>query len=95
MLCFGLKLRKEPAMYISLGSDVAVHKNDIIGIFDIEKTSVVRSVNDYLSGCQKNGSIYYVSLDMPKSFVVCDNCVYVTNVGTNTLKKREELKCSY
>ena len=65
-------------MYISLGSDVSVHKNDIIGIFDIEKTSVVRSVNDYLS------------LDMPKSFVVCDNCVYVTNVSAATLKKREK-----
>ncbi|MCI8602955.1 MAG: DUF370 domain-containing protein [Ruminiclostridium sp.] len=77
-------------MYISLGSDVAVHKNDIIGIFDIEKTSVVRSVNDYLSGCQKSGGIYYVSLDMPKSFVVCDDCVYVTNVSTATLKKREK-----
>ncbi len=77
-------------MYISLGSDVAVHKNDIIGIFDIEKTSVVRSVNDYLSGCQKSGGIYYVSLDMPKSFVVCDDCVYVTNVSTSTLKKREK-----
>lgn len=75
-------------MYISLGNDVSVHKDDIIGIFDIEKTSVVRSVNDYLSGCQKNGSIYYVSLDMPKSFVVCDKCVYVTNVGASTIGKR-------
>lgn len=75
-------------MYISLGSDVSVHKNDIIGIFDIEKTSVVRSVNDYLSGCQKSGRIYYVSLDMPKSFVVCDDCVYVTNVGASTIGKR-------
>lgn len=75
-------------MYISLGSDVTVHKDDIIGIFDIEKTSVVRSINDYLSGCQKSGRIYYVSLDMPKSFVVCNDCVYVTNVGAGTISKR-------
>lgn len=75
-------------MYISLGSDVTVHKDDIIGIFDIEKTSVVRSINDYLSGCQKSGRIYYVSLDMPKSFVVCNDCVYVTNVGAGTIAKR-------
>ena len=78
-------------MYIYLGSDVTVHKSDVIGIFDIEKTSVVRSVNDYLSRCQKSGNIYYVSLDMPKSFVVCDSCVYVTNVGTATLRKRGKL----
>ncbi len=75
-------------MYVSLGSDVSVLKSEIIGIFDIEKTSVVKSVNEYLSYCQKNGKIYYVSLDMPKSFVVCKDCVYITNVGASTLFKR-------
>ena len=75
-------------MYIHLGSDVTVAENDIIGIFDIERTSVEKSVNEYLSRCQKSGSIYYVSLDMPKSFVVCSDCVYVTNVGSATLKQR-------
>lgn len=75
-------------MYISLGSDVSILKSEIIGIFDIEKTSVVKSVNNFLSYCQKNGKIYYVSLDMPKSFVVCRDCVYVTNVGAATIFKR-------
>lgn len=75
-------------MYVSLGSDVDVLKRDIIGIFDIEKTSVVKSVNEFLSHCQKTGKIYYVSLDMPKSFVVCRDCVYVTNVGAGTIFKR-------
>lgn len=75
-------------MYIHLGSDVTVSSEDILGIFDIERTSVEKSVNEYLSGCQKSGRIYYVSLDMPKSFVVCSNCVYVTNVGAGTLRRR-------
>lgn len=76
------------AVYIHLGSDVTVSAEEIIGIFDIERTSVEKSVNEYLSRCQKSGSIYYVSLDMPKSFVVCTDCVYVTNVGAATLKGR-------
>ena len=75
-------------MYIHIGSDVTVSSDDIIGIFDIERTSVEKSVNEYLSRCQKSGRIYYVSLDMPKSFVVCTDCVYVTNVGAGTLKER-------
>ncbi len=74
--------------YLYLGSDVSVHSGDVIGVFDIERTSVQKSVNEYLSRCQKSGQIYYVSLDMPKSFVVCEECTYITNVGTNTLKKR-------
>ena len=75
-------------MYISLGNDVSVLQSDIIGVFDIEKTSVVKSVNDFLGYCQRNNRIYYVSLEMPKSFVVCNDCVYITNLSANTIRKR-------
>ena len=75
-------------MYIHLGSDVAVHSSEIIGIFDIEKVTVQKYMNEYLSKCQKNGMIYYVSLDMPKSIVVCSNVVYITNVSCDTIRKR-------
>lgn len=75
-------------MYVSLGNDVSVLKSDIIGVFDIERTSVVKSVNDFLGYCQRNNRIYYVSLEMPKSFVVCSDCVYITNVSANTIGKR-------
>jgi hypothetical protein len=78
--------------YVHLGSDVTVHSGDIIGIFDIERVTVNpksgRSVNDYLRIIQKSGRIYYVSLDLPKSFTITDESVYVSNVSTLTLKKR-------
>ena len=74
--------------YLHLGSDLNVHGCDVIGIFDIERLTVNKSVNEYLKKCQKSGEIYYVSLDLPKSFVVSDDRVYVTNVSTLTLKKR-------
>lgn len=77
-------------MYLHLGSDVSVHVDDIIGIFDIEKVTVDKYMKDYLSYCQKAGRIYYVSLDMPKSIVVCENTVYITNVSCLTLRKRAE-----
>ena len=77
-------------MYLHLGSDVSVHISDIIGIFDIEKVTVQKYMNDYLSYCQKNGKIYYVSLDMPKSIIVCSDTVYISNVSCLTLKKRFE-----
>lgn len=75
-------------MYVSLGNDVSVLHSDIIAILDIEKTTVVKAVNDYLSVCQKNGLIYYVSLDMPKSFIVCSDVVYISAVSVATLRKR-------
>lgn len=77
-------------MYLHLGSDVSVLVDDIIGIFDIEKVTVQKYMNEYLSYCQKNGKIYYVSLDMPKSIIVCSDTVYISNVSCLTLRKRAE-----
>ncbi len=75
-------------MYLYLGSDVVIDERDVLGIFDIEKVTVDRYMKDYLSYSQKNGKIYYVSLDMPKSIIVCKDMVYISNVSCDTLKKR-------
>ena len=77
-------------MYLYLGSDVVVPENEVMGIFDVEKVTVDRYMKDYLSYCQKNGKIYYVSLDMPKSIIVCEDTVYIRNVICDTLKKRTQ-----
>jgi hypothetical protein len=74
--------------YLHLGNDVTVHSDDVIGIFDIERVTVKKDVNKFLQISQKSGKIYYVSLDLPKSFIVTDNHVYVSNVSVLTLKKR-------
>ena len=79
--------------YLYLGNDVTVYSDDIIGIFDIERVTVNRDVDEFLKISQKSGEIYYVSLDLPKSFIVASESnagkiVYVTNVSTATLKKR-------
>ncbi|MCL1902997.1 MAG: DUF370 domain-containing protein [Oscillospiraceae bacterium] len=84
---------KEIFHYLHLGSDVTVHSDDLIGIFDIERVTVKKAVNEFLKAKQKSGKIYYVSLDLPKSFAVVsggedEDKVYVTNVSTLTLKKR-------
>lgn len=75
-------------MYIHIGGDVTLLSEKIIGIFDIEKTSVNKEVNDYLKKLQKQGRIYYVSYEMPKTFVVTNSTVYITNVSAFTIKKR-------
>ena len=75
-------------MYLYLGSDVVVDERNVIGIFDIEKVTVDRYMKDYLSYSQKSGKIYYVSLDMPKSIIVCEDMVFISNVSCDTLKKR-------
>lgn len=75
-------------MFVYLGSDVVVDGADIVGIFDIERVTTDRYMKEYLKAVQKKGMVYYVSLDMPKCFVVCRDMVYVTNVSGETIRKR-------
>ena len=75
-------------MYIHLGEDTAVFGDDIIGIFDIENTSVSRTTREFLAAAGKRGDTVTVSYDMPKAFVLCDDKVYITQVSALTLKKR-------
>lgn len=75
-------------MFLFLGGDVIVPKKDVIGIFDIEECSVSRMTADYLNSCQKKGQVVYISQDMPKSFVVCTEKTYISNVSNDTINRR-------
>ncbi len=75
-------------MFLFLGGETTVSSKDIIGIFDIEECSVSRTTADYLNACQKKGQVIYVSQDMPKSFIVCSDKTYISNVSNNTINRR-------
>lgn len=79
-------------MYLHLGADVAIRKSEIIGIFDIENTSVSKDTRDFLSKISKNSEVVYVNQEMPKSFIVSEqngkNVTYISPISAATLKKR-------
>lgn len=75
-------------MYLYLGQDTVINTDKIIGIFDLDNTSISKETRGYLSAAQKSGRIVEVSADIPKSFVVCDESVYLSQVSPATLKKR-------
>jgi hypothetical protein len=83
-------------MWIYLGGDFTINDRNILGVFDIENTSISQLTKDFLKHSEKEKNICYVSMNMPKSFVVCkcnrkkhnSNIVYVCAVSPQTLKKR-------
>lgn len=79
-------------MYLHLGNDTVVHTENIVGIFDLENTSVSRYTRKYLAQVQKEGKVVNVSMELPKSFVVCDQggreTVYISQISPATLMKR-------
>ena len=83
-------------MYLHLGSDIVVPTKSIIGIFDIENTSVSKSTKEFLYNAEKTGKVIYVTTDLPKSFVISkqkDNfLVYISAISAATLKKRAVIR---
>lgn len=83
-------------MYIHLGNDVLVRQQDIVGIFDLENTSVSKITKDFLSEGSKYSTVITVSYEMPKSFIVAQNnkqtFIYISQISAATLKKRAAKK---
>lgn len=80
-------------MYIHLGGEYVANENSIIGIFDLEKTTVSKSTRDFLSAAEKKGEVINVSYELPKSFILTNkinkNKVYISQISPNTLTKRQ------
>lgn len=75
-------------MYLHLGEDVVVKSTKIIGIFDMDTSTVNKATREYLAKAEKNKKIIYVSYELPKSFIVTDEKIYVSSLNTSTLLKR-------
>jgi hypothetical protein len=82
-------------MYLHIGNDKVVRHKDIIGIFDIETSSISKITRDFLNKAQINGQIFNVTNELPKSFIVCSNSqeknsyiVYISQISSITLLKR-------
>ncbi len=79
-------------MYIHLGGDYVVPEDEIIGIFDLENTTVSKNTRDFLNLSEKNNQVINVSYELPKSFVLTSknnkNKVYISQISPTTLYKR-------
>lgn len=79
-------------MYLHLGNETVVTEKDIIGIFDIDKTTVSKITKEFLSERSGNYEVINVSEQLPKSFILCrekgKNKLYISQIAPQTLKKR-------
>ena len=79
-------------MYLHIGNDVIVNMNSVIGIFDMDNTTVSPATRNFLKNAEKNGRIIDITDDLPKSFVVVrawdGEIVYISSLASRTLLKR-------
>ena len=80
-------------MYLHLGMDKVITFDEIIGIFDLDTTTVSKNTRNYLTMAEKAGKVENVCTDLPKSFIVCidkdgNEKVYISQISSSTLLKR-------
>lgn len=78
-------------MYLSIGNDMAVRSSSIIGIFNLDNTTVSKRGREFLEKAEKDGKVVPCD-DLPKSYVVTAEYgfdrIYLTSLNTVTLEKR-------
>jgi len=79
-------------MFLHLGEDYLINEKDIIGIFDLDTSSVGKATRKYLNLAEKENRLITVSDTLPRSFVVCSGFygerTFLSNLSAATLKRR-------
>ena len=81
-------------MYIHLGRDYVLNDRDIIGIFNLETTTISPRGREFLNYAQKNGAVVSLSEELPQCYVLADgglvDAVYLSELSSTAMKKRTE-----
>ena len=57
-------------MYLHIGNGITVRKKSIIGIFDLDSSTVSAVTKKYINKNEKDGNIIYGDSDLPRTFVL-------------------------
>ncbi len=79
-------------MYLHLGEKTVIRTENIIGIFDLDNSTISKHTRDFLAKAEKRGEVVNVSYELPKSFIIFkeDNIkkVFLSQISAQTLYRR-------
>lgn len=83
-------------MYLHLGQDTVVRTESVVGIFDMDNSTLSKKTREFLAAAEKEKRVKNVSYELPKSFVICcengAETVYISQISSQTLIKRKDTK---
>ena len=79
-------------MYIHAGNNLVLNSRDIIGIFDMDNTTVSRQGRDFLPRAQTEGRLANATEELPVSFIVTgtkhSDKIYLSSLSSKVLGSR-------
>ena len=58
-------------MYLHIGNGESIKTKDIIGIFDLDTSTISKKTKNYINKKEKEGKVEYTDFDLPRAFIIC------------------------
>ena len=85
---------EENTVCIFIWGDYVLNDRDIIGIFNLETTTITPRGREFLNYAQKNGAVVSLSDELPQSYVLADGAVvdtvYLSSCRLPAMRRRAE-----
>ena len=83
---------KKESRYLNVGNNRSIPVSGIVGIFDIDSTTVSKNMRDWLRSCEREGVLISVANSLPKSVILYDDgvgrSVWFSSFNVSVLKAR-------
>ena len=86
------------SVFLHVGHNKSLRSNEIVGIFDMDTSTVSKVSRDFLAKAQKNGEVINVTDEIPKSYILtCKKKerkprVIISQLAVQTLNERLKRK---
>ncbi len=78
------------AIYLHIGNNYSVDVREIIGIFDMDNTTVTSCTKKLLDKAEKEKRLFLATYELPKTYIITKKRIYLSQLAASTLKKRLE-----
>ena len=85
-------------MYLHIGNGITIKKKNVIGIFDLDSSTVSSITKKYINKNEKEGNIVYGDSDLPRTFILHEEGegeiksykINLSRISSQGLKQRAE-----
>ena len=73
-------------MFLHLSPTCVLDKNDVIGVFDMDTATMSPDSRHFLREMERTKQLHSVAKDIPKSFVLTENAVYLASAAPGSIR---------
>ena len=81
-------------MYFHIGNGVTVRRRDVIGIFDLDTSTVSKITRNFVNKKEREGDLSYSDSDLPRTFILTEEKgkykIKLSRISSHGIKARAE-----